>query len=312
MMWLTWRQHRIEAFGAALVVIPTLLVIVGLAIAAQPLTAQVNQSCTSGISDACGLSLQAFADRFQTLHFILHATLLGLPLLPGLFIGAPLLAREFEQGTDQLVWSQGITRRRWLFVKLGLLIAVTLGIAACLAVAGQLWAAAQPSMTINQWNEFDYQGPAYVSYAFFALALGVAAGTAIGRTVLAMAATLVGFVGVRMAIALLARPNFLPPLLWDIGAGPSFPDQIWTIGEQRHLDLQGHAVGEAQWQAVLNACSQAQGTLESCLRDHGVLVVQAYQPADRFWLFQSIEATIFSLLGIVLLGLTVWLVGRRA
>jgi hypothetical protein len=311
-MWLTWRQHRIEAFGAALVVIPTLLVIASLAIAAQPLAAQVNHSCSSGIGDACNLSLQAFADRFQTLHTAVHALLLGLPLLPGLFIGAPLLAREFEQGTDQLVWSQGITRRRWLFVKLGLLIAMTLGIATSLAIAGRLWADAQPPMTINQWNEFDYQGPAYVSYAFFALALGTAAGTAIGRTVLAMAATLVGFVGARLGVALVARPNFQPPLQWDIGAGPSFPDQIWTIGDQRHIDFRGHPVSEAQWQTVLNACSQAQGTLESCLRDHGVMVVQAYQPSDRFWLFQSIEATIFSLLGIVLLGLTVWLVGRRA
>jgi hypothetical protein len=310
-MWLTWRQHRIEAVGAALVVIPTLLLIAGLAIAVQPLALQVNHSCTSGISDACALSLRAFSDRFGALHTALHALLLGLPLLPGLFIGAPLLAREFEQGTDQLVWSQGITRRRWLFVKLGLLIAVTIGIATCLAVAGQLWAAAQPSMTINQWNEFDYQGPAYVSYAFFALTLGVAAGTAIGRTVLAMAATLVGFVAVRMAVALLARPNFQPPLQWDIGAGPSFPDQIWTLGDQRHIDLQGHTVGEAQWQTVLNACSQAQGALESCLHDHGVRVVQAYQPSDRFWPFQSIEAAIFVLLGIALLGLTAWLIGRR-
>jgi len=34
-----------------------------------------------------------------------------------LFIGAPLLAREFEHGTFRLAWTQGISRRRWLLSK---------------------------------------------------------------------------------------------------------------------------------------------------------------------------------------------------
>jgi hypothetical protein len=42
------------------------------------------------------------------------------------------------------------------------------------------------------------------------------------------------------------------------------------------------------------------------------VVLQAYQPGDRFWLFQSFEAAIFIVLGIAMIWLTAWLVGRRS
>jgi hypothetical protein len=286
------------------------VVVAAFFISAQPMLQQANSACPTG--DSCSSAVQAFLDRFGTLRVALKAILIGLPVLPGLFVGAPLLAREFEQGTDQLVWSQGITRRRWLFVKLGLLIAVTLFFATSLAVAGRVWFEAQPAFNSSQWTEFDIQGPAYVSYAFFSLALGVAAGAAIGRTVPAIAVALVGFVGARMAIEFLARPNFLAPLQWDVSTSLPGQGDAWTFGDQRHVDLQGHQISDAQWQAAINPCSQIQGDLGSCLRDHGVVVLQAYQPGDRFWLFQGIEAVIFTVIGIALLGLAVWLVSRRS
>ena len=42
-----------------------------------------------------------------------------LPVLVGLFWGAPLVAREVEHGTHRLVWTQGVSRRRWALVKFG-------------------------------------------------------------------------------------------------------------------------------------------------------------------------------------------------
>jgi hypothetical protein len=309
MTWLTWRQHRLEALGAALLVFPTLVAIAGFFIVAQPLLRQVNAACPG---DSCGAALQSFSDRFGTLRTALEAILIGLPVLPGLFVGAPMLAREFEQGTDQLVWSQGITRRRWLFVKLGLLIAVTVVLASLLAIAGRVWFETNPSANSNQWAEFDVQGPVYAAYVFFSLALGVAAGALIRRTVAAMAATLVGFVGARLAILFLARPNFLPQQQWDVSTILVGQADAWTLGDQRHFDVNGHPLSDTQWQAAVNTCSQIQGDWGSCLRDHGAVVLQAYQPGDRFWLFQSFEASIFIVLGIAMIWLTAWLVGRRS
>ena len=42
------------------------------------------------------------------------------PALIGVFWGAPLVARELEAGTHRLVWTQSVTRTRWLATKLGL------------------------------------------------------------------------------------------------------------------------------------------------------------------------------------------------
>jgi len=41
-----------------------------------------------------------------------------------------------------------------------------------------------------------------------------------------------------------------------------------------------------------------------------VFALQHYQPADRFWLFQSIEAVIFIMMALVLLALAYRLVMR--
>jgi len=35
---------------------------------------------------------------------------LAVPLLIGMFWGAPLISREFEAGTFRLAWTQGVTR----------------------------------------------------------------------------------------------------------------------------------------------------------------------------------------------------------
>ena len=41
------------------------------------------------------------------------------PAVIGIFWGAPMIAREIEAGTYRLVWTQSITRTRWLVSKLG-------------------------------------------------------------------------------------------------------------------------------------------------------------------------------------------------
>ena len=44
----------------------------------------------------------------------------------------------------------------------------------------------------------------------------------------------------------------------------------------------------------------------------GTQTVITYQPADRFWTFQFIEAGIFVALTAAALGATIWLLHRRA
>ena len=59
---------------------------------------------------------------------------------------------------------------------------------------------------------FDQRGIVPFGYAAFAFALGVTVGMLLRRTVPAMAATLVVFAGVRLAVANWIRPYLLAPL----------------------------------------------------------------------------------------------------
>jgi hypothetical protein len=317
-IWLTWRQHRLEAIGAALLLLPFTLAVIGLITAVRPLLDQASVACApvgsgQGLADACSAILEQYTGRFGFVHQILHVGFLALPVLPGLFVGAPLLAREFEQGTEQIVWTQGITRERWIFSKLAILGGATVLTAALLgAIAGQ-WADAQPASMRSLWYSFDLEMPTYIAYSFFSFALGMAAGAAIRRTVAAMAAALVGFVGVRLLIGLLARRSYQPPLDWDVTTGLVNQTDAWLLDGQRHVDLHGNAVSDGRFGEVASACaSSPPGTFGTCLRDQGIVVLQAYQPAGRFWTFVAIESAIFIALALALLGLAIFLVRRRA
>jgi hypothetical protein len=319
MIWLTWRQHRLEGLASALVVVAVVGLVAGVVLAAGPLLEQIRHACLSR-DDSCLNALSAFDNRFGMLRQPLYLAFIVLPVLSGLFIGAPLLAREFEQGTDQMVWTQGITRRRWLLVKLAVLGSAIAVMAGILAVAGQQWSSLSPDDSYNQWYAFDTQGPEFVAYALFSFALGVAAGAAIGRTVPAMAVVLVGFVGARTVIGLFARRNFLPPVESEM-SGPLFSGhgQAWVVGSQRAVDMHGNTIGLDQFNQVTYACLHpAVGVvpgnfdLQACWHEHGVKLLQTYQPAERFPLFQGIETAIFVIAAIALLGFAAWLIRSRA
>ena len=127
MAWVTWRQHRHQLLiGLAL--------IVGLALAALitglPMrTAYQREALSSCLPptarSGCDIIVRHFQSEFGSRVDIARYLIL-LPALVGMFVGAPLLARELEQGTHRFAWTQSVTRRRWLLTKTLLLaLAVT-------------------------------------------------------------------------------------------------------------------------------------------------------------------------------------------
>ena len=122
MIWLTWRQHRKQVMftGLALAVLAALIVPTGLAMRAT-YDDQGLGACSwvEPVSSTCNTAMNQFTNKYESFTLI-GILFLVLPLLVGLFWGAPLVAREVEQGTHRLVWTQGISRRRWALVKLGL------------------------------------------------------------------------------------------------------------------------------------------------------------------------------------------------
>ena len=62
----------------------------------------------------------------------------GIALLGG-FWGAPLVVRELETGTHRLVWSQSVTRTRWLATRLGVSVLAAAAAVGVLTLAVTWW-----------------------------------------------------------------------------------------------------------------------------------------------------------------------------
>ncbi|NJP32021.1 transporter [Micromonospora thermarum] len=246
---------------------------------------------------------------------------LALPLIVGLFWGAPLIAREVEQGTHRLVWTQGVSRRRWALVKLGLIAPAVL-----LAAVGYGLGVSWSMSPLNQgWEQnrfdaffFDMQGVAPAGYTLFAVALGIFAGTVWPRMLPAMAVTLVGFIGVRVAVGVLARPRYLPAeeLTFPVQGGAATADRIdgdWILANGVR-DASGKLVAPNAQVMCPEGATGPDG--RECGADLGLGPGahnwQLYQPADRYWLFQAIETGIFVALAALLILLAVRRIRRLA
>jgi hypothetical protein len=317
MSWLLWRQHRQQAaFGAAtLALITLLLLLTGLHMHTVFQHSGLGHClATRGHAD-CGDLESAFESRFSTLRQLVPF-FMALPALLGLFWGAPLIGRELEQGTHLFVWTQGVNQLRWLGTKLAGLLALTLLLTIAYALLISWWLTPLDRSTGDRFQPgiFDQQGLVPVAYAVFALALGIAAGAILKRTMPAMAATLVGFVGLRLIIASVVRKHYLSPVTKTYiplpGIDTNHPG-AWVFSK-RTIDSTGHTVPQF---SIGSACpatkSTTRASLDHCVRAHGFLNTDILQPASRYWLFQGIETAIFTGLALALLALTVWWVRRR-
>ena len=142
-------------------------------------------------------------------------------------------------------------------------------------------------------NIYDFEGPVLTAYILCAFGFAVLAGLPIRRSIPAMVAAFIPWLAIRLAVEYLLRPHFQAPLTLMRscvnGCGGHFSTGISSVPSAT-----GH-IGD--W--VLSGAQQ------------GSQHVITYQPADRFWTFQFIEAGLFVALTAVALGVTIWLVHRR-
>lgn len=321
MIWLTWRQHRTQAlFGlAALAVLAAVLFPTGRGM--HRAFADVGLAgCLRGLGSAEFVATEASiactrgAEKLYTAYGGLmfpSVLLLIPPLLIGLFWGAPLVARELEAGTHRLVWTQGVTRLRWTLVKVGLVLAGTVVVAAGYAWLTTWWLT--PLTQADAFNGrfsfpfFDMYGLAPVGYALFAVALGVVAGTVTRRVMPAMAITLVGFVVVRGVVTALARPRYQAPLHRRFPvATASAPNR--ALGDWIQSDGIYDGAGRLIARDTIGICHLEEADACGGFDRFNVWV---YQPGSRFWPFQYIETGVYVGLAALLLAVAVYRIRRR-
>jgi len=324
MTWVIWRQYRVTAAiaGAILAAFAVLFLITGLHDAAQWHTALAN--CAKNAT--CGDLAQAVSLASGPVYTLAILTLAA-PLLFGMFWGSPAVARERETGTTQFAWTQSVTRGHWLSVKAGWLLLAGAVFGGAVAGIVTWWYAPLNALNQGQFTpgSFDIQGIVPIGYAVFAVALGIAAGALIGRSLPALAVTAGVFLAVRLVVTYWVRVHYLPAVTtiysvtrnftpkgayWPLAQGVVLPGGQFTT----NLSVgPGHIVSGFHGPDIPAAC-QAPGPMNStiaCIARLGYRSFTTYQPGYRFWPFQFIETGIFVALAAVLIAVTFLVVRRR-
>jgi len=314
--WVTWRQHRAALAGVAVLLggLAVYLLITGLKIHGDY---QAVVSCHPAGSAACEVAGRPFAGDHQTAGYVVFILML-IPALVGVFVGAPLLARELETGTFRFAWTQGCGRLRWAAAKLTLLaIAVTAAAGAFSLLFSWYY---QPFFAerldgVLAPQLFNLRGVDFAAWTLLAFALGAIAGVLIRRTVPAMAASLTACAGLGLATPLFLRKHYQAPV--TIKGSPSYNNPPWVV-DQWYTAPNGATVGQ---QTIRNVMAHAPASVRNSLNPntataylsaHHYTQWSAYHPESRFWHFQLIEGGWLLVLSLILIAATVWLVRRRA
>ncbi|WP_246097962.1 ABC transporter permease [Streptomyces botrytidirepellens] len=244
--------------------------------------------------------------------------LLALPVVAGIFVGAPLIARELESGTYRLVWTQSVSRPRWLAARLALpATALVVGTAVLAALYTWWWRTARAiTVTDVAWGTsvpFDASGPALVSLTVLCFLIGAALGLVIRRTLPAMAATLAATVGVLYGLSAL-RPYLMPTRTMvsdadgDFGAIPQHVFYTsWRGMDNGYLTRTGQKIpwdrcSMDDW-AAWNRCLARLGATKRGYEE--------FHPASHFWPLQWIETGICLAAALALAAFCAWWIRRR-
>jgi hypothetical protein len=348
MIWLSWRHFRTQAL-----VVAGLLVVLAIALAINGthLLHLYDTTVANCAQHNDCASARTFFQAQSKWHNALDFLMLAVPALLGAFWGAPLVARELETRTNQLAWTQSVTRSWWFLVKGAVSGAASVITAGLLSLMVTWWASPHDRLVDSPYSFFDQRDIVPFTYALFAFALGVALGTIIRRTLPAMAGTIAGYAGMRYLVAEYVRPNLIAPLkaslpfrlrLTGTGVGatiePPQPNdlvvsnQIATgtgkvVGEswgslgQFHLKSNGSAVftgvGRCPNRIPVSAephwhtIPATQTALQRCIDSFHLRQVITYQPASRYWPLQWSEAAIFVGGAVALIAVGLWWTRRH-
>jgi len=218
--WLQFRTQAVVVF-TGLVALAVLLAVTG------PHLAHIYDTTVASCAKhgTCNTATDLFLRRDAQLRGLLDILTWVVPLVLGVFWGAPLVARELETGTFRLAWTQSVSRTRWLAVKLAVGALASMAVAGLVSLAVTWWSSPFDRITLDRFSPdvFSERGMVAIGYAAFAFTLGVAAGVVIRRTLPAMAVTLVGFVAVRQVFTNWVRPALVAPSHLSVALGGDTP-----------------------------------------------------------------------------------------
>jgi hypothetical protein len=292
MIWVTWRQHRTQAFVC-------LALFCVVAIAAVALGAWMRSTfSTDGLGAClarsggagCTSVIDAFTQKFSGPVIPLGIVLVALPGFLGAAVGAPLLGAELERGTWQLAWSQTVPRTRWLVTQLALVIGglVVFGAAVTAVVT---WARGPlDEVGMRAQGPLNFEGLYLTCSLLCAFALGVLAGLLLRNTIGGMVVAYIAWEAPSLVATLLSGPLHILAVTKTIACTT--------------------ACARASTNSIPPVTGNLGDQVLSLTRTGNHLIV-TYQPASRFWTLQLIDAGLFLAVAVAALGTAIWLLHRR-
>jgi hypothetical protein len=341
-------QSRVQMMVAAagLAAVAALLLVTGPHLA--DLYRSQIENCAA--NQDCAAAQTTFLRTDRSLFNMLGFLVLFVPAALGVFLGAPLVARELETGTFRLAWTQSVSRTRWLALRIAVVGLAGMAVAGLVSLIVTWWAHPLDRVQMAQYTYFDQRSVVPVAYAAFAIALGVACGILLRRTVPAMAATLAGFVAVRLGFTYYVRAHLLPPshlntsLSSSNGLGfeitppqgivfvannPTIPNAM--VLSSHITDASGHTAGAQTLHTfVASRCPVVahpqsppgtggpkygpgnQAAFNHCIQSLSSTfhLATAYQPPSHYWPLQWTEFGIFIAAALMLAGVSLWRIRR--
>ncbi|MFI2260931.1 transporter [Streptomyces tubercidicus] len=313
-LWLAWRQQRVSAGIGALVLVLAVVI-------AAYSRSGMQDALHSGLFDHCapgplhcsrsatGMPLTLDIEPLQ----YLGALNIVLPVIIGVFWGAPLLGRDRELGTHRLVLVQGASRGQWFASRFALAAATTIALSGLLAgVFAWWWQPAADRSYGLFWYEttaLSGSGPRVVAAALFGLAAGTLLGLLARRVLAAMGLTLLATGAMSLLLLWMHWARLLVPPHTYVSAGIA-PKPL--MGEKWSTGTYGLITGSGRHDDVMNCAFPSGAQLKECMTAHGY-VARFYKanPAGDYWTFQWTDTAILGGLAVVLTVATVLLLRRR-
>ncbi|MGV9888768.1 transporter [Streptomyces sp. NPDC003395] len=312
-LWLAWRQQRTAVVAGVAV----LLAVAALAAYSR---AGMLDDLRSGLFDRCepgplyctGPDGRILFLDIDPLRY-LGALNIALPVLIGVFWGAPLLGRDRELGTHRTVLGQGVSRAQWFTSRFAL---AAVSAAALSGLTAWLftwwWRPAEDRSYGLFWYEtsaLSGSGPRVVAAALFGLAAGTLLGLLCRRVLAAMGWTLLVTGAVTLLLELLHKTRALvaPHTYTSAGSAPK-PEMgdKWSTGHYGLITAGGQ-------RSDVDVCPFPSGSeLRRCMAQHH-FVARFYEanPAGDYWAFQWADTALLGGLAVLLTLATVLLLRRR-
>lgn len=310
--WSTFRLHRPAVWTWTGFVVLLAVGLTGLYVFGEHVE-RVNVPCGGegmpACSDAFFEEASTAVGRYTTLVTLLSGLLAYMPLAIAAWAGALLVARDVENGTAELAWTQSAAPLRWLAERLAVpAVLLASGTAVLTALYHWVWASGDSSLRAAWFMDDVYRatGPVGPASVLLALASGALAGLVTRRTLPAL--------GMSFCVTALVQ-----------GLGTAYRALLWPKAVQG-ISASGHLPGDefaAELGGVvlpsgerlgIDVCRLPDGAinLRRCLQETGATDVFAYvHPAAHYWPLQLVETGVVLALTAVLTVAAFRLLRRR-